>query len=258
MNWQIHRSFLILGTIVALATTAAAAPISMDMTNGRDGGFGFTLLHTAYGSGSGWVMGGSISSGLQGSLVGDYDGTAKITGLTGTLTGKIRSRRLRNVINAAWAGPDVHRCDALSLVITDGGFVDFGARAGGYLDYELHVAGELVHDGVFFFHPTIFTSGPEPDTNDMKIGQSPGRDFSFWGNNFKKQGADWGPTLTSLGLARSFGDKWNGANQLRLGIDLGGETTLQHAPEPGSVVLIGAGVAVFVLARRRRRAFRQT
>jgi len=257
INWRAHGYISNLVLIIALATfasTADAAPISMDMTSGRDGGFGFTVLHTARGGGSAWSMSGAVSSGLTGSLVCDYDGTAKITGLSGTLTGTVRSSGMRNAINAEWSGTDVSRSDVLSLVITDGGFVDFGPKTGGYLDYELHVAGELVHDGVFFFHATTFTPGPEPDANDMKIGNSPGRDYSFWGNNFKHQGADWSATFTALGLATNFGDNWTGTDQLRLGLDLGGNTSVPPNPEPTTVVLMGAGLAAFVLIRRRRRS----
>lgn len=248
MSRQIQRWFTALGLMTALAllaTPAAADPISLDILNGSQGGFRFSVLHTARGSGTGFAMSGATSSGLSGSLVGDYDGASKITGLTGTLTGKVGSTGLRNHINAFWAGTDFSTSDSLALEVTDGGLVDFGAAAGGFLRYNLYVDGTLINRGDLFFYPTIHVAGTNPSANDMTIG-SGGREFSMWGNNFKNTGVDWTDTFDALGNPSTIDD-----NKLRLGIDLSGATT-NPVPEPGSLVLIGLGVAGLAIARRRR------
>ena len=237
MGRHLDRQLLFLGVIAALAmfaTTAAADPIAMKITNGNDGGFRFSVLHTARGSGTGFAMSGAKSSNLEGTLIGDYNGTNKITGISGVLTGKVGSRGLRNHINAYWAGPDFSKHDSLKLNIVDGGFVD----------------GTFVNGGTFFFYPTTHTSGPEPDANDMKIGNPTGRDFSFWGNNFKAThpayANGWRRVFNALGNPRT-----RPCNHLRLGIDLGGET--HRVPEPATLALLGLGVAGIAVARRRRR-----
>lgn len=254
MRRQLRICTLGLGCLAALAlfaSTASADPISMTINSvgSPDGGFRFSVLHSANGTGTGWATSGSISGNLAGVLNGNYDGTDTITGLTGSISGGLGG--LTSYINSETGG-SYSSTDPLALLISDGGFHDNGSNAGGYLDYRLFVDGDNVHVGTLFFADRTFMTGPNPDANDMMIG-SVGRDFTFWGNNFKNTGYDWEPVLTALGKS-GYAGQVTTFNQLRLGIDLGGQTTTTSIPEPGSMALLCLGSFGIALARRRRKA----
>ena len=76
------------------------------------------------------------------------------------------------------------------------------------------------------------------------------------GQNFVTVDAILGQSMTSIGLTGINGAVFQDLRQVRLG-GTAEDVTATPVPEPGSMMLLGSGVAALVAARRRRRTLQQ-
>lgn len=242
----------LIATLV-LGSQARADTVEFTLKQGSDGGFGFSWLHPAAGSSTGFSMNGDPKSRIDGTFSGEWNGASNLlTGINGVFT-------TQNTNINAYLG--ANNSEQITVKITDGRLrgglgtngLPGGDLAGGYMTYEIWGSdnGKL-DDGQFSFYTRDFSSG-DPDPNSLDY-PSPGHDFALWGNNWVNTDvAAWDNIAASLGAPGVFSGQPDGTdpNFLRLGTDLRGPGVAQPIPEPGTWALIGI-VALFAGYRRRK------
>ena len=248
---------------VLAVSDASADPVTFNLSQGADHGFGFSFAHSGNGTSTDFAMSG-FATRIGGSFTGDWNpALSLLTGITGQFTALSLSNNMNTflgLLNGEIITVDIVggslRADLGTNGLPGGG--GSGAPlAGGYLEYIIsgNVTG-VVDTGQYNFFTRAFVLAANPYPNSLTVNNAPGDDFALWGNNFVNANfpGTWANIAVALGEpANFFASQPDGtvagspADFTRLGIDLRGPSI----PEPAALLLLGLGVAG-VAARRRR------
>ena len=258
---QLRHTWLAVLALALLGSQAGASIyyINVPLSQGSAGGFGYSWLHDADGSGTG--------RNANGNKVALGDGANSLLGVLDT---NLNALTLSNPATS----PDPLMHSALGVVNANslrllGGVlsVENGVYGGGYIDYTYETGAgpnPTVVSGTFYFNDRDemnagSADGTKPNSGNVASGVL---DFAEWGNNWMygnfttaaQLDAEWG-FLADLPNSRFTSadfdhiDDWDkaAATGTRLGIDIRGT---DYIPEPMSLLVWGGIVAVTALRRR--------
>jgi len=245
-----------------MASSQAEGSISLALKQGSGGGFGFSWLHDASGTGTLRNTNGRAKKlgNASNSILADYDAVNQV--LTIQNPGTSPDPLVHDALNTAYA-----RVDANSLRFTGGVLsVATGVHGGGYIDYQYTESG-TTHTGTFYFKNVAETgkglNGTSPNSGRV-VGDV--IDLAVWGNNWMYTD---GKSATSLNdewgfLASLYGSRFSAADfdveadrdlantaaHKRLWIDL--RASGVNTPEPLSLLVWGGLFGLVGLRRWSR------
>ena len=248
------KSFSILSVCllaVIFANNQALGSITLDIGDHTSGGYSASSIH-GVGNSATDQMSGPVSSGLFGSLVGDFTDytSGNVFGITGG--------SMSGTVGGALSG---NGSDSLNIMFT-GGELKFynGGTVGGWVDYTIQQAGSNLTGGAgtFFFANTNYGFNNNSPGPNSWLGSVAGGDLalSLWGNNWATSSHNWG-FLGDEGFTYGVTSPPDRAsllntNTIALGSDIYARIGSQ-VPEPMSLIVWGALFAFLGPIRSRRR-----